>query len=148
MPRSRKRLTLGGRIEHHRKQAGLSVAEAARRAGVNRKTWQAWERGDRIPDDRNHRIIEDFCEWEPGSVAAVLDGRLPVRRKVASVTELHPGVAHVPPDAELVSELHAMGLPAEFIDGLIESYQSEKADTDIQRRQRYRDIARRKAVGQ
>lgn len=147
MPRSRPRPTLGGRIEHRRKQRGLSVSAAARGAGVNRKTWHAWERDTTIPDGRNHRIIEAFCEWEPGSVEAVLDGRAPVRRNLASVTELHPGDVHAPPDDDLVQELRAMRLPEEFIDGLLEAYRSEKADDDTRRQQRYRDLARKRVAG-
>lgn len=150
MPRSRGRLTLGGRIENRRKDLGLTQTQAARQTGVHRNTWRAWAQGAR-PDDSNHRAIEEFCDWAAGSVEAALEGRLPTRRQVASVTELHPGDAHAPSDRELVAlvaEWRDMELPAGFIDGLIEAYRSEKAAADTQRRERYRDIARRKAVGE
>lgn len=148
MARRRPRLTLGGHIRARRTQLGLSQVEAARRAGVTRATWCAWESDDparsAVPDDRNHRLIEEFCDWEPGSVVAVLDGGAPtpVRRAVASVTELHPGTTLAPPDDELIRELRAMELPEEFISNLIDAYRAEKAHADTQRHSRYLGIAR------
>lgn len=142
MPNRRSRLSLGGRIKARRLQLGLSVAEAARRAGVDRKTWSAWEKDASIPDDRNHRLIDEFCEWGAGSAQAVLDGRPPRLRRpaLATVTPLHPG--QVPPDDEFVAELRDMGLSAQVLDSLIAAYWAEKAGADVQRQERYRNFAR------
>lgn len=142
MPGSRPQATLGARIALRRRELRLTVIDAARRAGVSHKTWRYWERDARRPEDVNHRLIEEFCEWEPGSVDAVLHGREPVRRDLASVTELHPGVAHAPPDDELIRELRAMDLPEHFLNNLIAAYWSEKVHADTQRQHRYLGLAR------
>lgn len=146
MPRIRPLQTLGGRIERRRKHLGLSVAEAARRAGVTRTTWHAWEKDTSIPDDRNHRLIEDFCEWEPGSVVAVLEGRASTPLMRATVTQLHPGVAHAPPEDVQVKELREdlidMKIPDALVDFLVAKYIAEQNHDDITRKQRYLDIAR------
>jgi transcriptional regulator with XRE-family HTH domain len=143
MPRSRPRLTLGGRIEHRRKQLGLSQAAAARRVGVSRTTWRAWEKDGWEPEGFNHARIEEFCDWEPGSVAAVLDGRAPTPLREATVTALHPGATRAAaPEDEFVTELRAMGLPEQFLNDLIAAYWSEKDGEDVRRRQRYLNLAR------
>lgn len=140
-------MSLGARIAEYRRHLGLSQAEAARRAGVTRNTWRAWETDAKTPDDRNHKLIEDFCEWEPGSVADVLDRRAPTPMHRASVIPLYPGVAHSPPheDAlveDLRVELRAMKLPDALVEELIAEYLSERRDDDTRRHRRYLGIAR------
>lgn len=145
MSRIRAAATLGGRLAARRRHLGLSRAAAARQAGVNRKTWAGWETDTVTPADRHHRLIEDFCGWAPGSTAAVLAGRAPTPAGpgLASVTPLRPEAAPGATDEdELVRELRAMGLPAEFLAGLIAAYEAEKHGADTARRARYLGIAR------
>lgn len=144
MPRRRTRLTLGGRIAECRIRRGVSQREAARRAGVNEKTWRDWESDKRTPEDWNHPVIEDFCGWAPGSVEAVLADRAPTPRDLATVTELHPGIAHSPPDDEFVRELREMFKPRPVPQDLIDAYWAEKADDDTRRQRRFLDEAARK----
>jgi transcriptional regulator with XRE-family HTH domain len=47
--------TVGERLLHVRRQHGWSTSEAARQLGVDRTTWQDWERGELILF-RKHRI--------------------------------------------------------------------------------------------
>lgn len=47
--------TLGGRLLQARRKHGWSTSEAARQLGVDRTTWQDWERGELILF-RKHRI--------------------------------------------------------------------------------------------
>lgn len=140
MTTTRARLTLGGRIKKRRVDLGMSVREAARRAGVNRKTWASWERDDSVPSDANYRLIDDFCEWEPGSTESVTTGRLPRLRRPATVTPLHPDV--LPPDDEFVAEMRTIMSPGPVLEGLIAAYWAEKAGADAQRQERYRAFAR------
>jgi DNA-binding XRE family transcriptional regulator len=142
MAKSRARLTLGGHIEGRRRQLGLTQTAAARQAGVSRKTWRNWESDLKTPYDSNHRIIEEFCEWQPGSVAAVLEGRAPTLLRIASVTPIRPGLAHAALDDALVTELEDMGLPPEYISTLVATFWAETAHADTQRVNRFLDHAR------
>jgi transcriptional regulator with XRE-family HTH domain len=145
MPRRPQPPTLGTCIKHRREQLRVSVAEAARRAGVPRSTWIAWEK-DIVPKQVNHARIEDVLEWQTGSVAAIIAGQppMPIReRPLASVTELHPGSVPRPPDDELVKELRAMDMDDESLERMIAAYWAEKSLEDAQRQQRYRIAARR-----
>lgn len=139
------RLTLGGHLVRRRTQLGLSQRRAAPIIGVARGTLRAWEKGA-PPEVFNYARIEAFCEWEPGSVAAVLEGRAPTPLRQATVTPLHPGIANAPPPdgdlAELVGEWRGMGLSEETVSVMTALYLSDKADDDTARRQRYLDIAR------
>jgi len=47
--------TVGERLLHVRRQHGWSTSEAARQVGVDRTTWQDWERGELILF-RKHRV--------------------------------------------------------------------------------------------
>lgn len=144
MPQGRPHLTLGGHLKRCRMQLGLSQHKAARRAGVSRTTWRAWENDERAPEAFNHARIEQFCGWQPGSVEAVLEGRRPALSQagLATVTTLHPGAPHVRPDDEFVQELRTMGMSAQVLDRLIASYWEEKAGADMRRQERYRSFAR------
>jgi transcriptional regulator with XRE-family HTH domain len=71
---------LAGAITARRIELGLSQSEAARRAGVSRPAWIAWE-NDTRPQDQNYATIERTLEWERGSITAVLAGREPVARQ-------------------------------------------------------------------
>lgn len=144
MPRFRVAATLGERLAARRQRLGLSRLAAARQLGVNRKTWAAWESNESTPADRHHHVIEEFCGWTPGSVAAVLAGRAPTPagQGLASVTTLHPGAPPLGDDDELVRELRAMDLPPEFLEGLLAAYAAEKHGADSARRARYLGLAR------
>lgn len=146
MPRSRPPLTPGEHVAHRRKERRLSIAEAARRASVEWRTWKKWEDGSRRPDDRNYLAIDEAIEWEPGSAEAVYGGGAPTPRDLATVTELHPGVAHAPPNDEaiLVGELTDMGLSPAAIAVQLEGYRAAKT----QLRMVFRDIGRQQAAGQ
>lgn len=144
MPRKSAPPTLGSCLSHRRRQLGLTQAEAALRADVARRTWFQWEKGVTIPNVANWPLIDDACEWERGSVAAVLGGGAPTPRRtaLASVTQLRPADAGFPPDDETVTELRAMFPPGPTLNSLITAYWAEKRDDDTRRRERYLGIAR------
>jgi transcriptional regulator with XRE-family HTH domain len=143
MPRRPEPPTLGTCIRHRREQLRISQAEAARRARVPRSTWIAWEKGI-LPRQVNYGRIEGVLEWQAGSIAAVIAGLppVPIPERLASVTQLHPGVAPAVPDDEFVTELRAMGLPEQVLNKLIDAYWAEKNGEDLRRRQRYLNLAR------
>lgn len=147
MAKGRLRLTLGGHLERRRTQLGISQYEAARRASVSRTTWRAWEKDDREPEDYNRARIEEFCDWDEGSVAAVLNGKAPtpLQETLATVTPLHPGVAHPPPDEDLswlIGEWRKMGMSDRAIEVYADRFVAHKAQADAQRREFFLDIAR------
>lgn len=72
---------LPGAIQQRRAELGLSMSAAARLAEVHRLTWRAWEKGDSTPEDYNYVKIEKAMEWQPGSVAALIQGRPPETRR-------------------------------------------------------------------
>lgn len=47
--------TLGGRLYKARESAGLTVAQAARRLGIQSKTWKLWENDQSEP--RSNRLM-------------------------------------------------------------------------------------------
>jgi DNA-binding XRE family transcriptional regulator len=71
------RVWLGEKVQEHRKRLRLSKEEAARRAGVNVKTWTQVERGE-VVRDTTYVGVEEALEWQSGSAEAVLDGNDPV----------------------------------------------------------------------
>lgn len=68
--------TLGTHIQTRRTALTISQARAARIAHVSRTTWRSWEEGA-TPEDYNFPKIELVCQWEAGSVKAILEGRAP-----------------------------------------------------------------------
>lgn len=70
-------MTLGEQIATRRKALGISGSEAARRAGVHRLTWRAWEQNTSEPEDYNHDRIEKVLGWAPGSVVDARAGKQP-----------------------------------------------------------------------
>src|SRR5688572_28544822 len=49
------------RLAHKRRKAGLSIEQAARRAGLTAESWQRWERGECYPtDDEAWEIAATF----------------------------------------------------------------------------------------
>jgi transcriptional regulator with XRE-family HTH domain len=61
------------RLTERRTALRLTKTEAARRAGVGRMTWWAWEEGRRRPYDANYVGIEDAMEWPSGTVQSLAD---------------------------------------------------------------------------
>jgi transcriptional regulator with XRE-family HTH domain len=50
--------SLGARMASYRRQHGLSIKEAARRAGVDPDSWSTWERTGTIPTRRGRERVE------------------------------------------------------------------------------------------
>jgi transcriptional regulator with XRE-family HTH domain len=73
----RNRLSLGQLVLARRKELGLSIREAARRAGVMRPTWTGLEQGSRRTADYNFAAMERTLGWAAGSIESVLDGGEP-----------------------------------------------------------------------
>lgn len=82
------RAWLGEKVVEHRRKLRLSKEEAARRAGVNVKTWTSVEDGKAVRDV-TYAGVEDALEWQRGSVADVLDGNDPtvIERAEPEVTD-------------------------------------------------------------
>jgi transcriptional regulator with XRE-family HTH domain len=49
---------LGSRMLRYRRQHGLSIKEAAGRAGVDPDSWATWERTGSIPSGRGRELVE------------------------------------------------------------------------------------------
>jgi transcriptional regulator with XRE-family HTH domain len=73
----RNRQRLGLLVVARRKELGLSIREAARRAGVMRPTWTGLEEGSRRTADYNFAAMERTLRWSTGSIEAVLAGGEP-----------------------------------------------------------------------
>ncbi|MEO6086062.1 MAG: helix-turn-helix transcriptional regulator [Umezawaea sp.] len=70
-------MALSQQIAKHRKALKISGSEAARRAGVHRLTWSAWEKGSADPEEHNYARIEETLCWTPGDVVRVRQGQAP-----------------------------------------------------------------------
>src|SRR4051812_29635712 len=79
------RLRLGHLVLARRKELGLSIREAARRAGVMRPTWTGLELGVRRTADYNFAAMERTLEWGAGSIETVLGGGEPTALPAAPV---------------------------------------------------------------
>lgn len=74
-------MALSEQIATHRKTLKISGSEAARRAGVHRLTWRAWEKGEADPEEHNWPRIEQVLGWAPGDVARIRnEGKAPTRQ--------------------------------------------------------------------
>jgi transcriptional regulator with XRE-family HTH domain len=82
--------TFGEKLTARRKQLSLSQSAAARKAGVDRMTWRAWELDKSTPQDYNDVRIEHTMKWAPGSVRAMLRGGDPTYIEAPSRTEDEP----------------------------------------------------------
>jgi transcriptional regulator with XRE-family HTH domain len=71
------RARLGEHVRRRRVALGLSVARAARQAGINRATWAAVEDNSRETEPYNYGLIERALDWTEGSIEAILDGGEP-----------------------------------------------------------------------
>ena len=71
------RQRLGELVLARRQELGLSLREAARRAGIMRPTWTGMEHGSRRTAAYNFAAIERALDWRPGSIEAVLAGGQP-----------------------------------------------------------------------
>ena len=61
-------VAIGARIRAARKREGITIQQAADRAGVARVTWTKWESGERWPDPRDVSYaldLPDPFEWWP-----------------------------------------------------------------------------------
>ena len=58
--------TLPERMRAYRVRGGLSIKEAASRAGVHEDTWAEWERTGRISWERYRLLMEEFLEATVG----------------------------------------------------------------------------------
>jgi transcriptional regulator with XRE-family HTH domain len=51
-------MILGTRMSAYRRQHGLSIKEASKRAGVDPDSWSTWERTGLIPTKRGRERVE------------------------------------------------------------------------------------------
>lgn len=77
---------LGQRVTEQRKALGLSISSAARRAGINRATWSALERGERETEEYIFAGVERALDWDTGSIDAILRGDPPAPTRAAEPT--------------------------------------------------------------
>jgi DNA-binding XRE family transcriptional regulator len=70
-----RRSLLAGWIRHRRSGMGISVAAAAREAGIDRRTWTAAEAGEPV-QDWNLGRIEKSLGWPTGTALGALDGSI------------------------------------------------------------------------
>lgn len=68
---------LAQQIRTRRLQRGLSIRAAAKIAGISPITWTGAEKGTRITAEHLFTGFESALRWQPGSVAAILDGGEP-----------------------------------------------------------------------
>jgi transcriptional regulator with XRE-family HTH domain len=101
----RRRQRLGQHVMTRRKELGLSVREAARRAGVMRATWTGLEQGSRRTADYNFAAVERVLEWQPGSLARVAEGGDPTPVAAAPPTAVEVSAGQEPADAGFTSVL-------------------------------------------
>lgn len=77
-----------GRLVYERRRAlGLSIARAARDAGINRATWTAIEDASRDTETYNYGPVERVLGWASGSIDDILDGGEPTLQIPTSVAE-------------------------------------------------------------
>lgn len=101
---------LAALIRAWREQRGLSINRARRLAGVTRVTWTRWEQGT-LPYRHHWPVIERTIGWQPGSVAAVLDGGDPTPTDEVDYTDPETGEVYVDPVEQRLWELWpAMGM--------------------------------------
>jgi transcriptional regulator with XRE-family HTH domain len=85
------RQRLGELVLARRHELGLSLREAARRAGIMRPTWTGMEHGSRRTAAYNFAAIERALDWRSGSIEAVLAGGQPeASHSLTSSTEASP----------------------------------------------------------
>lgn len=67
----RERPTLGESVRERRERLGLTVVEAANRAGVSKGTWISLEGDARRTLPHSYAAIEKALRWAPGSIRAI-----------------------------------------------------------------------------
>ncbi|MHB8494516.1 MAG: helix-turn-helix transcriptional regulator [Casimicrobiaceae bacterium] len=67
--------TLGERLLHVRRQHGWSTSEAARHLGVDRTTWQNWERGELILFHKHRIGVATLLGLDPKATADAMRAR-------------------------------------------------------------------------
>jgi transcriptional regulator with XRE-family HTH domain len=63
--------TLGAYVGERRRFLGLTQAEAAQRAGMNRRAWQEIEAGNRVGPEERLQRIEEVLDLSPGILRAM-----------------------------------------------------------------------------
>lgn len=147
--------TLGTHIARRRRALRINQTAAAEAAHVARSTWVAWEKDNNVPSDTNYAVIEEVCQWQEGSVAAILAGGSPVPRvpgaggDASNVVPLRPTSEPQDEDEdETIRQLRDAPIGDDLRALLIQGYQAEKArdlrlrrHEDEERRRRYLKIA-------
>lgn len=92
------------RVRLRRAELGLSMRQAAKRAGIDRSTWLHWERGETTPTVRSQGGLERVLGWAPGTVAAMLS-------REGDYVDPVTGEEYVDPDERELWDLrHHLGL--------------------------------------
>jgi transcriptional regulator with XRE-family HTH domain len=71
---------LAERIREYRRRHGLSINEAAHRAGVHEDSWGHWERTGAIPWERYRALLDEFLASDGAALmgfAAATDDIVP-----------------------------------------------------------------------
>lgn len=85
--------TLSDHIKARRKQLGISQSAAARKAGVHRQTWLAWEAGKSAPEEYNYFKIDHAMDWVKGrGVDSIMSGKDPVLIETRPVPRYPPEI--------------------------------------------------------
>ena len=63
-------MSFASQLTKARKKAGLSIADAAKQAGVSPRTWAYWEDGERLPPAERdaitrERLLASLAEQRP-----------------------------------------------------------------------------------
>ncbi|MDR7274711.1 helix-turn-helix domain-containing protein [Catenuloplanes atrovinosus] len=68
------RTLIGEHVRKRRISLGVSVAQAARDAGIGRSTWIAIEAGSRDTEDHTLGRVESALRWTPGTIDGLAGG--------------------------------------------------------------------------
>lgn len=74
-------------VKKRRTALGLSVSEAARRAGIDRATWTSLEDRARATQDRHFGAVERTLGWATGDCETILAGGSPTLRDAQPAQE-------------------------------------------------------------
>ena len=104
---------VGRRVAERRKELRLGTTEAARTAGVDRKTLVSLERGERWPQDSSRSKIEAMLRWSTGALDALTRDEEPtyLADDDAHAPEAQ-GVPTVTPYLTQAATLHALASSA------------------------------------
>jgi transcriptional regulator with XRE-family HTH domain len=76
---------LAERVRSRRRELGLSIRAASTAAGIARATWDDLETGARQTRQDRWASVERALQWQPGSIAAILEGGEPIIGERAKV---------------------------------------------------------------